>query len=475
MFALEDGFIKQGDDILYEGTVVDNEVAGGVMKAESAHRGVGGLNDKSLAKEHVVKLNVKPTVRQSRNLLTHIATNTFEFEDVMGIQLENGLAITLEDFGNTDLESSNILNEDNSGGLFLAEEGTTPFVSDNLVINATEAPEPFGFIVLNGTDADGSNAGDNIILEDSHDTDTARLITEDSYVSTIGEARQNAGDKIVLEERLSSALQLSQIGSFTFSDFLRRDKVIIENKFDINPLEFKQDIILEEATIGVLEQPIALENSEFFIELEDENKYVTKYRDNGQMEASQSHGEEADGISLEAESGSLVVEDFSTNSFKESILLESGSQLSGHDHLAIESSLTQDDDIDDGFLLEDGTGQDEGDVIILNGTDSSSTDAGFKLLSQIDEDEILQNPRVFLMETSNVFPSVGSIPLSNFTLNSTSSGYDPVTHSSVITTRETGDIALEDGTDTNDSSNGFLLEETSGDNIDLEGATGITP
>ena len=79
------------------------------------------------------------------------------------------------------------------------------------------------------------------------------------------------------------------------------------------------------------------------------------------------------------------------------------------------------------------------------------------------------------MESSDIFPSVGSIPLSNFTLNSTSSGYDPVTHSSVITTRRTGDIALEDGTDTDDSSNGFLLEETNGDNIDLEGATGITP
>ena len=45
----------------------------------------------------------------------------------------------------------------------------------------------------------------------------------------------------------------------------------------------------------------------------------------------------------------------------------------------------------------------------------------------------------------------------------------------MITIRNTGDIALEDGTDTNDSSNGFLLEETNGDNIDLEGATGITP
>ena len=160
LFALEDGFIKQGDDILFEGTVVDNEVAGGVMKAESAHNGVGGQNEKTLAIVHTVKLSVKPTVRQSRNLLTHIATNTFEFEDVTGIQLENGLVLGLEDFGNTDLESNNLLNEDDSGDLFLAEEGTSPLVSDNLVLNATQAPESFGFIVLNGTDADGSNAGD---------------------------------------------------------------------------------------------------------------------------------------------------------------------------------------------------------------------------------------------------------------------------------------------------------------------------
>ena len=56
--------------------------------------------------------------------------------------------------------------------------------------------------------------------------------------------------------------------------------------------------------------------------------------------------------------------------FKESILLESGTQVSGHDSLAIESSLTQDDDIDDGVLLEDGTGESAGSLIVLNGTDS---------------------------------------------------------------------------------------------------------
>ena len=31
----------------------------------------------------------------------------------------------------------------------------------------------------------------------------------------------------------------------------------------------------------------------------EENKYVTKYKDNGQMESSQANGEEADGILLE--------------------------------------------------------------------------------------------------------------------------------------------------------------------------------
>ena len=40
VFALEDGFISQGDDILYEGFTVDNEVIGGIMKAErSPHDG----------------------------------------------------------------------------------------------------------------------------------------------------------------------------------------------------------------------------------------------------------------------------------------------------------------------------------------------------------------------------------------------------------------------------------------------------
>ena len=43
--------------------------------------------------------------------------------------------------------------------------------------------------------------------------------------------------------------------------------------------------------------------------------------------------------------------------------------------------------------------------------------------------------------------------------------------SSEISVRSTGEVALEDATDT---THGFFLEETNGDKLDLEGATGIT-
>ena len=39
-------------------------------------------------------------------------------------------------------------------------------------------PRELWVYCLNGTDASGSNAGDNIDMEDAHDIDTARLITE---------------------------------------------------------------------------------------------------------------------------------------------------------------------------------------------------------------------------------------------------------------------------------------------------------
>ena len=84
------------------------------------------------------------------------------------------------------------------------------------------------------------------------------------------------------------------------------------------------------------------------------------------------------------------------------------------------------------------------------------------------------------LESHDVILSEGQIPFANLTLNSSSSpvGGQRVTHSSVINVRDTGQVVLEDGTQDNIGEQFKLVLDTSadaGDNISLEGATGIIP
>ena len=76
-----------------------------------------------------------------------------------------------------------------------------------------------------------------------------------------------------------------------------------------------------------------------------------------------------------------------------------------------------------------------------------------------------------MFEDHNIFSSIGQIPLANFSLNSSNVITKGHVRSAEITVRDTGEVSLEDATD---STHGFLIDETNGDNIDLEGATGIT-
>ena len=84
------------------------------------------------------------------------------------------------------------------------------------------------------------------------------------------------------------------------------------------------------------------------------------------------------------------------------------------------------------------------------------------------------------LESHKVILSEGQIPFANLTLNSSSSpvGGKRVTHSSVINVRDTGEVVLEDGTQDNVGEQFKLVLDTSadaGDNISLEGGTGIIP
>ena len=171
-------------------------------------------------------------------------------------------------------------------------------------------------------------------------------------------------------------------------------------------------------------------------------------------------------------SGSIIEEDLSTASVVEHLILEDQSGGRILNEIVVDPDA-YDDGVDafdriDKILLEQG----DGDVILLDGTDSDSTNAGHALLFESSEEIV--SP--IALETTNRINSEGQIPLENWTLNSriSSIGGQPIVRSSVIRTRTTGDIALEDGFG-NLVLNGTDGSSTNaGDNMDLEGATGIT-
>ena len=524
-FALEDGFINQGDRILYEDAqIVDNEVHGGIMKSESSTAGVGGNNDTTLTHQLITKLSVKPIIRHTKNLFITLAKTPFEFENPLGgIQLENAVKIICEDATHTDDTGNNesvpndgIMLESgvsSSGDVLIAERETQRFVYDNVVLDGTPPLQTNYFFVLNGTDSDSSNAGDNIVLEGDYAAETARLISEDTRVTFDSETHRDAGKKIIIDDETNdSTLQLSALADYRFYDIIRKDKIIFEEPDGINPLDYKNLVMLEGGEFPIALETGTLDDSNIttdFIQLEDNSASDGKYLNGGQSDTSNANAMDAVGILMEdfgnivldgtssggsnagdallqetdkrnkfitEASGSLIVEDFSTSSVIDLILLESGTGvITGHSYITLEDTVSRDEKIADGFLLEEGTGEEVGDNLVLNGTDSDSTDADDKVLAEINEDELKQNPRSLALETMNVFASEGTIPFGNWTLNSTDTGYDPVVNQSVVTLTDSGDISLEDSTD---SSGGFLVlngtdatSTNAGSQFDLETAT----
>ena len=119
----------------------------------------------------------------------------------------------------------------------------------------------------------------------------------------------------------------------------------------------------------------------------------------------------------------------------------------------------------------------EFDRIVLDGSDATQGDAGDRILLETTAENISK----IQLESTNRIVSEGQIPIESWTLNSITSpiGGQRIVRSTEISTRITGEISLEDAT--NSGSDGMLMQEdettnvlTRGDNFDLEGATGIT-
>ena len=488
--SLEDGFNSIGDNILYEDAyIVENLDNGGIMRAETARDAVSGTNERSLTHVIVTKVATRPTSRHSKNLFLNLATKPFGNDNPLGgIQMEDTIFITLEEASAlNDPDRNQMLLE--TGDLLVGEKETQRFVSDNIVLNGTPPLQTLYFLVLNGTDSDSSNDGDNIIMENSHATDVARLTTETSVFSNISSDIRNVGSLIIIDDETNdSTLQLSQLADFQFQNILRKEKIIFEQISSIRDIDFRNHILSEGQVGG--DAPIRLESGTLtdstitteFLSLEDFSGSDGKYTNGGSNgESSNANAIEAEGIQLEdygqiiledgeylggettkrtrfdlESNGAIITEDYSTNSRLELVTLEGG------DNVVLEDAVTRDELIVDGIELEEGSGQNQGDNIILDGTDGDSSNAGFKLKTELslEIDEFRSNPRYMALETTDIITSVGTIPLGNWTLNSISQGYQPVVPSAVITLTDAGDIALEDATD---NSGGFLvLNSTSG-------------
>ena len=423
-YDLEDGFNAVGDSILFEAegkTSTDDITSGtgdgaGRVMLETSHA-PSGNSDRSFVTEKKIKVISQPDrPLYEKNILLYLADTPF------GTTNEN-CGITLES-GTGNLTDSLVL------------DGQLPFDEDN-----------GANIVFNGTDISGSDAGDNLLLngtDSNGNNDGDKLISESSIFSFPLGFRVDVGDRFLFDtEHNDETIPLSNISSFTFDQIRRVDQLDLDNTDD--SLNWGHDdggITMEDFGQIILDGTNAnADNSGFKLAHETTKRnYFT----------------------LE-QSGNVIVEEFSTNSNLARMELGDGTNEE-LGNILFEDAINPLEAANIKLEYDD-----EESVIILDATDSSGSDAGDKI--DLEDSLRLRNVDVVLLETHKIIRSRGHIPESNYTLNSTSVITKGHVQQAEITVRSTGEIALEDATDT---THGFLLEETNGDNLDLEGATGIT-
>jgi len=421
---LEDGIHQSGDAFLFEAegkTYTDDITSGtgdgaGRVMAETSHA-PSGNSDRSFVTEKKIKvISQSDRAFFEKNILLYLADTPF------GTTNEN-CGITLES-GAGNLTDSLVLD-----GQLPFDEGTG------------------ANIVFNGTDISGSDAGDNVLLngtDANSNNDGDKLLSESGIFSFPLGFRVDVGDRFLFDSNHNDeTIPLSDVSSFTFDQIRRIDQLDLDNTDD--SLTWGRDID--------------------GITMEDFGQIILDGTDDSSTNAGFKLAHETtkrNYFTLE-QSGTLVVEDHSTNSNLARMELGDGTNEE-LGNILFEDAINP---------LESGNIKleydDEESVIILNATDSSDSDAGDKI--DLEDSLRLRNVDVVLLETHKLIRSRGHIPESNYTLNSTSVITKGHVQQAEITVRSTGDIALEDGTDT---THGFLLEETNGDNLDLEGATGIT-
>ena len=393
---LEDSFVTTGDNVLLE----DLPVTGtGRLMSEAAPLVPSGNFELAVLKQTEVSFATKPLPRVVNNLLVRLAKNPFG-GDPDGIQLENGEigkfeagVVVLDGLPPLDFNAPIVLEGDEDLDHIILETGSNILMeTGHRTLN-----EDQGFVTRGALDRVELETGGILISEDGQ-------FAPSDFASDF---TQGAGSRIILEDFDNVLPSLSEIGDLKFEEILRPSKILLSDP----PNDQNNAHATEE--VGIL--------------LEDFGRLQLDGTDSDSSDAGSFVAAEEDTnvrFVLE-ESGSLLTEDTSTNTF------------------------------DDFLELEDDSGVIRYETIVFDGGKVA-------------------------LESHEVILSEGQIPFANLTLNSSSSpvGGKRITHPSVINVRDTGHVVLEDGTQDNVGEEFRLVLDTSadaGDNISLEGGTGIIP
>ena len=421
-FDLEDGLTTAGDGaFFYEVSTVTSTDditsgtadGGGRIMAETSHA-TSGNSDRSLVTQRVTKIESRPLPKFERNILLYLAQTPFG-DEPCGITLEAG--------------SGNLTDN-------IIMDGQIPF-NEGSSFMELERDSEIDNIILDGTDILGTDSGFGLVLETGfflkiedpslgRESETFNIKFEDDgklqleasiYAFPIG-FHVSDGDRLLFDTLDNDeTISLSDISSLTFQDIRTVDKIeiqgLIPDEENWGGGADDDNITMEDFGQILLDQTDSDGSNDGFHLLQETSK--------------------RNRFTLE-ESGSLIVEKYSSL-----------------------SNISQ-------IRLEDFTSDQIGGNLLLELQDQNRTALG------------IQNKIVY--EGHSLFTSRGQIPAENYRLNSTSIITKGNVRSAEVSVRDTGDIALEDATD--DTHGYLVINSTSGsstnagENLDLEGATGIT-
>jgi len=459
-----------GDGIEYE--TATGDTGSGIMASESA-QGIGGNSQRAIIHSREIKISNNPMSRVKDNVLLHLAAHPFR--DSCGIVLESG----------------------------------TGNLTDNLVLDGFK---PFDEIVFFTLEDDTGS----ICLETCR-PGTGRLLAEADRIAVPTDMIMNENEKILFsDDDNDTTLTFDEFGTITFEHILRPSQLTLADDTDnIDVTGMVDSIVMENEGELLLDGTdnsqtdagfkILQNTKETVITVEDEGDIVLNGTDTSGSDAGFKLVIEPDTddlgfvvpIGLEQdvktvstsseratfileETGVLISEDNDTTSINDKIISDNLSEAGGilmEDIFATTANDRIKLEYGDGVILMDGSGVTLSTDIAGDPITPYDEDAGFAVTF---ESELRDQP-LLAMETYNIIGSKGQTPQENFRLSSQNDtsykskyGYTPIVMPAEITVRSTGDIALEDATD---DTHGFLVLDTAahaGDNIDLEGATGIT-